>query len=196
MKNWIFRVFSLLAIGVLLLAGCEKNPPPQKQDPCPYPEITTEGLNTFGCKINGVEWVPCVDLFGQVVGLTPFDCRVSEHPDSNILSVSVLRNVKDSTYSTLGSDISLSFRIEPIKTGRLDIINDLSFSEFRFRNIETNSSEYNLIDSTETNFIEIKKLNLDSNIISGTIQVVLINKETQENVHITDGRFDFTYIPQ
>ena len=104
MKKKIF-LFLLPIIAVAWLNSCLKDPPgPTKKDPCPWPDITTEGLNTFGCKINGKEWVPCVDLYGLAATLRPIDCLITESDGSNFLSISVTRSVMDSTYSNVAYD--------------------------------------------------------------------------------------------
>jgi hypothetical protein len=56
MKKEIIFLLLLLAIGSTWLLSCNKDPGgPTPKDFCPWPNITTEGLNTFGCKINGKE---------------------------------------------------------------------------------------------------------------------------------------------
>jgi len=189
----------LLAVLFCLLfwAGCKKDTPNSTPpDPCPWPEITTEGLNTFGCKINGKEWVPCVDLYGLAVTLRPIDCKVRESDGSNFLSISLTRSVEDSTYSTIGLDGLLTLGFKPIKIGNFLINSDLDYSSVRFSSWGEPKISYELIDSSAINHLIITHLDTTNNIISGQFQITLIDEQTGKKAEITEGRFDLTYYPQ
>jgi hypothetical protein len=90
-------------------------------------EITTQGLKTFCCKIDGVEWVPCVDLYGAVVALRPIECRVNESDNTYAVSLGATRSVEDSIYSTTKTDASMYFWLNPCKLGLQKIPNSFLY---------------------------------------------------------------------
>ena len=69
MKQSTFILKSLSLLALSLIFSCQKTDPEPSnyvQPTNPYhtlPEITQEGKNTFGCLMNGVVWVPRVELF-------------------------------------------------------------------------------------------------------------------------------------
>lgn len=180
------------------LSSCHKDPPrgPTTPDPCPWPDITTEGLNTFGCKINGKEWVPCVDIFGLAATLRPIDCKVRESDGSNFLSISLTRSVEDSTYSAIGSDGLVTIGFKPIKIGNFSINSDLDYSSVRFSSWGEPKISYEFIDTSAINHLNITHLDTTNNTISGQFRVTLIDEQTGKKVEITEGRFDLRYYPQ
>ncbi len=196
MKNKIIFQLFLLAIGSIWMLSCTKDPGgPTKKDPCPWPDITTEGLNTFGCKINGKEWVPCVDLYGLAATLRPIDCLVTESDGSNALSISLTRFVIDSTYSDVSFNGQMFIGYKPCKEGLYPIPASFSHASTElFADWEGYS--YEGIDSTADNYLKIVRLDTAANIISGQFQITLIDKQTGKKAIITDGRFDLTYYQQ
>lgn len=193
MKKRIIFHLSLLAIGSIWLLSCSKHAEePAKKDPCPWPEITTEGLNTFGCKINGKEWVPCVDFNGLVVGIKPIEARLTESDGSNSFSISLSRSVYDSTYSSTQANAFLNIWLRPCAEGHFDIPGHYEIARLGWF---PNGSQYGYqeIDSLANNYVFIENLDFEENIISGQFQITLIEKQTGEKVEITDGRFDVTY---
>jgi len=195
MKNKIL-LFLVSLMAALWLFACRKDPPQTpRPDRCPWPDITTEGLNTFGCKINGKEWVPCIDFYGSVAGLRPLDCTITESDGSNFLSISVTRIVKDSTYSTIISNGQMFFGFKPCKEGLFNVPEGFSHSSAKlFADWENYS--YELIDSMANNYLQITRLDTATNIISGLFQMTLVDLQTGKKVEITDGRFDCKYYPQ
>ena len=199
MKKHFSRGAPTLLLGLLCLffwAGCDKDDPgPTKQEPCPWPEVTTEGLNTFGCKINGKEWVPCVDLYGVAATLRPIDCKVRESDGSNFLSISLTRSVGDSTYSAISSNGQMFLGYKPCKEGLLIIPENFSHtSTTLFADWEGYS--YEAIDTTAENYLNVARLDTAANIIAGQFQITLIDIQSGKKVEITDGQFDLKYYPQ
>jgi len=194
MKNKNF-LLSLPLLTVLWLFACHKDPPPPKPDRCPWPEITTEGLNTFGCKINGEEWVPCVDLNGLVVGLLPINSRLTESDSSNSFTISLSRSVYDSTYSKTNANALMTIWLKPCAIGQFEIPGLFEIARFGWYPKDSQYG-YENIDTLTLNFFRISQLDTDKNIISGQFQMTLIEEQTGRKVEITDGRFDVKYHPQ
>ncbi|MCW5923524.1 MAG: hypothetical protein KIS77_14365 [Saprospiraceae bacterium] len=186
----------LLMLVALWLLACYKDAPPPyvKPDPCPWPEITTQGLNTFGCKINGKEWVPCVDIYGAVVGLRPIDCTLRESDRSNFLGV-------DASYSMSSiSDTSNLFflGLKPLKEG---VINPQDLAHLRIKfslsyNGGLSSTSWSADSSGIGTTIEILRLDTSQNIIAGKFSSLLFANAGGDTLVLTDGRFDLKYYPQ
>ena len=197
MKNKIIFQLLLLAIGSTWLLSCTKDPGPggpTKKDPCPWPEITTEGKQTLGFKINGKEWVPCVDLYAIAVTLRAIDALMTESDGSNGLSLVGTRSL----LSTGDSAISgYGITLRPLHEGKIEIA-EMTGCKFNFsQNGEGNfQNEWNLPVSRQGFILEILKLDTAKNIIAGTFEAILIPKYGSDTLHITEGRFDLTYYPQ
>jgi len=193
MKNKTF-LLSLPLLTVLWLFACQKDPQqPPKPDPCPWPKITTEGLNTFGCKINGREWVPCVDFYGLAVGNRPIDCRLTESDGSNFLGL-------DTDYDVAFSDtiVSLGIGLKPLKEGAINF-DDLEFVSFKFRllyNGGLSSKEWYTLDVNNPRYFEIVRLDTAANIIAAKFNFSLVSEDKMDTLHFSEGRFDIKYYPQ
>ncbi len=169
-------------------------PGPTKKDPCPWPEVTTEGKHTLGFKINGKEWVPCVDLYGAVVGLRPIDCTLRESDGSNFLGL-------DASYSMSSiSDTSNLFflGLKPLNEG---IINaqDLVHLRIKFSltyNDGLSAKSWSADSSGIGTTIEILRLDTSQNIIAGKFSSLLFADAGNDTLVLTDGRFDLKYYPQ
>jgi hypothetical protein len=202
MKKLLLFLLPMMG-AVWLLSCCKDDPlhtpyvPPVKQDPCPWPDITTEGLKTFGCKIDGVEWVPCVDLYGSVVTLRPLECRVNESDGTYAVSLGATRSVEDSVYSTTKTDASMYFWLNPCKLGLQNIPNSFLNYKCRLNADWVNSNAtFDVVDTTANNYIDITRFDIEANIISGTFQMTLTDAQSGKKTIITDGRFDLPYQQQ
>jgi len=197
MKNKIIFQLLLLAIGSTWLLSCTKDPGPggpTKKDPCPWPKITTEGKQTLGFKINGKEWVPCVDLYGLAVTLRPIDCTLRESDGSNFLGLAA-------SYSMSSiSDTSNLFilGLKPLKVGILNA-QDLAHLRIEFSllyNEGLNGKSWSADETGINTSIEILRLDTAQNIIAGKFSCLLISDDRSDTLVLTDGRFDLTYYPQ
>lgn len=194
-KEIIFQLL-LLAIGSTWLLSCNKDPGgPTKKDPCPWPDITTEGLNTFGCKINGKEWVPCVDIYAMVVGLQRIECSLRESDGSNFLSIVLTKSIQETENDTLES---LIIGLKPLHQGH-NLIDNLDYSKLHFGQIfesGQSSKTWEIVDSDFQNYFEITRLDTIHNIISGMFEFTVVSEDKQDTLHFTTGRFDVTYYAQ
>lgn len=194
MKFIIF--FSVLLIFCLTVSMCKKDDPPSltKKDPCPWPDITTEGKHTLGFKINGKEWVPCVDFFAAAASLRPIDASLTESDGSNALSMvgHYFRwSDGDSTNNTYG------FWFRPLHLGVVaphELLNCSFNFDQSHKGVFVN--KWNLHESREGFHLEILKLDTAKNIVSGVFEAILLPKYGTDTLHITEGRFDLTYYPQ
>ena len=196
MKKEIIFQLVLLAIGSTWLLSCNKDPGgPTKEDPCPWPEITTQGLNTFGCMINGKEWVPCVDLYALVVGLRNIECTLQESDGSNFLSMVLTYSVQETENDTLES---LIIGLNPLQQGH-NIISNLDYSKLHFSKIfesGESSKTWAIFESDVQNYFEITHLDTLQNLVSGMFEFTLYSEDKLDALHFTTGQFDVTYYPQ
>ncbi len=121
MKNKFLLLTWLLAVP-LLWPGCDK------PNDCPelkLPPLTTEGLNTFGCVIDGEVWVPHVDW--QLIQ-TPLDfgeITVVHSEDDNRFFIRVDRRPNQNC-DTTDQVIQLSISLDSLNKGWLNYSSDFS----------------------------------------------------------------------
>lgn len=193
-SRWLLVFLPLLPV-LLCLSACMKDDPPgpTKKDPCPWPEVTTEGKHTLGFKINGKEWVPCADIYALAATNRPINASLTESNGSNALSVTGVYSVTswDSTVNSYG------ITFWPLREGNI-ASQDIEFCFFRFseRNGSQFVNEWNLPESKEGLNLEILRLDTAKNIISGLFEAILLPKYGTDTLYVTDGRFDLNYYPQ
>ena len=183
-------------IAAAWLSSCHKDKPtgPTTPDPCPWPDITTQGKHTLGFKINGKEWAPCVDLYGLVVGLRPIDCTLRESDGSNFLGM-------DASYfmSSISDTSNLFFLgINPLSEG---VINPQNLAHLRIKfslsyNEGLNAKSWSADETGIGTSIEILRLDTAQNIIAGKFSSLLISDTGGDTLVLTEGRFDLKYYPQ
>lgn len=186
-KTYFTIAFTLLAL-MLMSSKCEKNN--QGPGEPELPPLTHEGKNTFGCKINGVNWV--AETPSSIGGPTPL-YGTYQNSSGELYLHAVKKNNEENVYEiikiyVIGDIFSVSNHfITPI-----DIDNDeiVGFNELNNGN---NCSGY-YHDSLNPGSINITYFNTSLYIISGTFQMTLKNRECEDSLmKITDGRFDLKY---
>lgn len=185
-------LLSLLAVLWFLACTKDNDPPPEPADPCPWPEVTTEGRNTLGFKINGEEWVPCVDLSSAIAGLKPNEAGFGEDNDFlTILGHYFRFDFGDSVHNWY------QIGLWPITKGKIDVETMLDCTFYFDQSYNGKLLEkWTLPDSREGLQIEILRLDEEQNIISGKFEAILIPEIGHDTLYITDGRFDVNYYPQ
>lgn len=182
------RISKILVILILLLAfSCKKDAPPEPTGPV-MPPLTHQGLNTFGCYING-------ELFVANDGSSYWSAPAlsgSFDDESFLLRIQANRELERDGSSMTGDNIR--FRV---------IINEgekfypMHFDTDHFKGYMSYNMGmcryYHDLDNKGT--CEITYLNTEKNIISGRFQMTLINPDCESDslLKITDGRFDFKY---
>ena len=137
------------------------------QDNLPKP--TKIGANTFGCKVDGREWIP--NGGGGFSGLP------------KISADNYAKNLIINSYKSDKSSIKLNI-VYPIVEGRI---------ELKRKNVATyNADAYIFFETNEnsTGFMIITKYDEANGIISGTFEFNGENVTTKEIKKITKGRFD------
>jgi hypothetical protein len=176
------KIILVIFLAFILFAGlqCRKeNNSPTPEPELVLPPITTQGLNTVGCKIDGKVWVP-----------------YSKTSVPKIMS-SVARNA-GWRYGFWGYQITGINQINTIGFYLQSINKD---SLFVISNNKQNSIGYFLpIDSliftsssSNDNKVHILRFDSIEQIISGTFRFTVIDTTTQIKHEITDGRFDLRF---
>ena len=180
MKNKLLLLTWLLAVP-LLWPGCDK------PNDCPelkLPPLTTEGLNTFGCVIDGEVWVPHVDW--QLIK-TPLDfgeITVVHFEDENAFYIRVDRRPNGNCDFT---DQVMHFSIS------LDSLDDASLDNSSgFNNWNTGRWQYRP-DTTVSRVVDIHKFDPIQRILSGTFSFDFLHEPSGEALEVRDGRFDLKF---
>ncbi len=187
MKQSTFILKSLSLLALSLIFSCQKTDPEPSnyvQPTNPYhtlPEITQEGKNTFGCLMNGVVWVPRVELF---VPWYTLDFQFSTPRGFGNITCRILTTEQDDfmqllfgpTFFNIGSyNMSLIYNTDM----------DLRHNEKHY----SASRRDSLFNRVEVSFIEP-----DFRIVSGQFQFKLYNDANpKDTISVTNGRFDLHY---
>jgi hypothetical protein len=170
--------------------SCHKEyPPPDIIDYTVLPAITQNGLNTFGCKMNGDVWIPRVENGNATAydkgfllneknnsGAGRIDCRIIEGSRYEFLEV-----IFGPTY---------------FHTGRYNITGNSSTNIIFYPSDLSTPYKVNYRDSL-SNWIDISSIDTVRNIASGTFQCIVYHPDDSNfKKVITEGRFDMPYYPQ
>ena len=177
---------SIVYLALVLFAfSCEKPPEPEpvSQEPV-MPPLTHTGANTFGCYIDGELFVanegPSVWSIPPVSGSFDEETRElkvqgTKYDGESREYIYLFSNIDDSAgeyqFETYGGEA----------LGYSGLYNDLC--------------DYYYLDRPDLGRLNILYLNEETNIISGTFNIILSNTNCVESasMQIIDGRFDFRY---
>jgi len=158
---------------LFLFTQCEKDN---------FPDITTSGEHTFGCRVNGTEWTPkkSPNSLGISATDSPLDARYEQIADVML--------IKATHYYSEANRKTIKVIIRSPEEGNTY---DLAFSVSPLLYFDCSSYQ---IDSTVQATVTIDKFNLSERIISGTFEYTAIGEDgCSDKVEITDGRFDLNY---
>ena len=180
MKKNLLR-YALFIGGCIFFTSCIEVEPEQ------LPSITTQGLETFGCMVNGNVWLPKKDY-------TLFE-------DIPLIILDFLPSKSDSEVTILATNtkLSSSFSIRIFHANILGNIADTDFTFFYSSNDNSIDKKFSFKKEPLRNF-QIKLLRADwgSNdtvFIAGIFNGTLLNSD-HDSVVIEDGRFDLTNMPK
>jgi hypothetical protein len=174
--------FALMTVFILL--GCSKNDEPPKTPVDQLPPATQVGANKVGCLVNGEVFLPkgsnplgppIVTCYYQYVN-NGFEFGLSFSNDSNGLRyITILSNKLEFTQGAI-------YNIKQ---------QDADNSLYAFYTPQLNQGFRTTESFTGT--LQITKLDLSNNIISGTFKFDAVKLNSGEIVKITEGRFDMKY---
>ena len=139
------------------------------------PAITTEGLNTFGCYIDG-------ELFGPLdspgFAQDPLDAWYTPYSNGGFQLVCIQYNKETKSRKVM-------YMISNF-TG----VGNYGFSFIQESFTDFENSKRFAIDTLSPNQIEILHLDIEQAIVSGTFYFTAIAEDYSDTIQVTDGRFD------
>jgi hypothetical protein len=184
MKKMTYSISIIIILIAALTNSCTKNIDHK------LPPLTSEGKNTFGCKIDGVSWVPkgiynwaFID-YPTSGGYYGYYNSPLVHIETNDPSGHVDLYIKNyDSYNYL-------------KPGKYLLNKNTSSLPFGYGTIHsygtywTNDKEY-ITDSLHTGWIELIKSDSINKIVSGRFAFDAYNSVNGKTYKITDGGFDY-----
>jgi len=176
-------IYALLFLIVLSVQRCQC----KKDDPIPapvpqpipcdtcLPAITTSGKNTFGCRVNGIVWLPLGGGFNPGQWVEYFDQHLIVH------------GYNDDKGQWINLDV-----YPIIDTGRYVFYTPILKVQWAdYLNAKTNIDYY--ADTIYKGYINVLRFDSVKGLMSGTFEFDVYDKYHKHNndtIHITDGRFD------
>lgn len=171
---------------ILILASeiqCKKSAPPKDQ----LPPITQDGNNSFGCRVNGVIWVPHFNCSVFTGNCKELGLEVFQGDSISKLPISFTLGVKRT-----GSDGTNSSFIMYSPLANVNQTGNIFDSIVVLYQRDTASYYYHFPPSYTLGAVNLTKLDTINNIIAGTFYFTLHNS-AGDSVVITDGRFDLNF---
>lgn len=139
------------------------------------PKLTEEGKNTFGCKVNGKNWVPHgTGGFGG----------------SETTWGGFFQNMHTIFITAYDGKESVTVYLENVFNSGEYLLSDSSYGSYYIRGSNTTIPDISFItDSQHTGKVNIVNFDTTNKIVSGTFEFIGVNNEGK-TVRITDGRFD------
>ncbi len=176
------RSFGILLIFLIANTQCKKSTPP----PNILPPMTREGMNTFGCKVNGEVWTPYFECTVFTGSCKELGFEVYHNDSMTKLPVYFFLNVRRETSDTLFTSFGMYTLGKQINsTGN---VIDSVFVIY----IRDTTQFSNFLPNHQSGAFNITKLDTAGNIMSGTFSFTL-HDIAGDSVVITDGRFDLAY---
>ncbi len=160
------------------------------------PPITTQGLNTIGCKIDGEVWVPYSEDVSFGLSMTRYDisCNVARH-DNWTLELSG----EQVDYNSPNEKNIIDIYVSPLNTDTVFTLtknrngNVAYFTPFTKECDVPRTSCYTTYKTDEilnNGSVHILRFDSIKQIISGTFSFTVIDSATKIKHEITEGRFD------
>ncbi|HLV23648.1 MAG TPA: hypothetical protein VKY36_02565 [Moheibacter sp.] len=186
------KIISILILSFLILS-CKNDDDGTNSE---LPEITTEGKNTFGCKIDGVTFLPVEDLYGWH---DPTENLIAHYGYDEYYYGGYAFNIRASN-ELLDKSISLKMSDSEIplnegSTYPLELEIDDNFNAVYHHWDSDSNLYYDYITNEEySGEMTILKLDEDNKIIAGTFWFDCVDISTGKTSRITEGRFDLKYL--
>ncbi len=173
-----------LPLIAILFTNCKKNIDP-------LPNETATGANTFGCKINGVDYIPSGG--DPSSGIYPISGGPYKDAAGNrglyIQTISGNKNLH--LYSKNAIDTGeYVFEINTIPKP-IAVLSE-SYACYGENGIGINTG-YHITNANYTGKIKITRFDRTARIVAGTFSFTAYNATTKTTIVVTDGRFDRKY---
>jgi len=182
-----FNFFLTLFTTAILFYACKKESGDK------LPPLSFEGKNTFGCKIDGVSWIP-KGINGWAFIQYPTSGGYYAEYNSRLVHIWIQTNDP-------GGHIDLYIKnydsYNYLKPGRYLLNRNTSSRPFGYGTYLNygaywfNNKEY-ITDSLHTGWIELIKSDSVNKIVSGRFEFDAFNATDGKIYKVTDGRFDYT----
>lgn len=165
----LLKIIAFITITGLICNSCGKDP---------LPEPSTEGRNTFGCKINGKVWKPN-GLQGETPPVWPIDITFSQlSADTfNIFIYTSLAGTNEHVQLTLPRAVKGYNALKNTPGEAFGVYYDNDFWHYFTSNQGSGSVNFTRIDPV-------------NGIVSGTFEFEVEGNVNKRKIKITEGRFD------
>lgn len=170
-----FTILGMLSLLLAVVSSCEKE--------YEFPPITQEGKNTFGCKINGKEFVPGNDHQPFSMNLR---CSYERIDENERLVVSVIR---DKSGSLGGMILDLNGLKNELKVGTYGVY-DFEPGSAGFFGSRYHLGKQYVPSREHDGQLEVLRFDREARIFAGKFHFTFIDEPSGETLTITEGRFD------
>ena len=173
-----------LPLIALLFTSCKKNI-------APLPIETATGANTFGCKVNGVAYIPSGG--DPSSGIYPISGGPYADPVGNtgIFIKTISGTQRLHLYIKNATDTGM-YLLNKIATPLHISVLSESYACYGEKGLGI-SNDYFVTNPTSTGIIKITRFDRSARIVAGTFSFTAYNAITKTTVVVTDGRFDRKY---
>ncbi len=189
MKRYTMLCATISFFIIMLVSTCNKtrNGLDCIEPPSILPLKSSNGANTFGCKINENNWTPFGVRWGFSFLEGPLKAKYFGHPTYYLL-LNASRYIENKCDTI---DQQFYIDLHNIKLGE----NKIDFRENVFSQWINNYHYTYSLDTTVSHVVKISKLDTINFIISGTFEFTLVGKTENDTLKITSGRFDVNARP-
>jgi hypothetical protein len=164
---------------------CKEDEKVLPQPQATLPAITSDGYNTFGCKLNGTVWPTLPEKEYEEFWMNYWDgiWAINFHIDYNDLD-----GVTDATMTLKTNDIhDTGYYVIPYT--------DIQYEQFSISNnrLDFFSGSKKNRNGKDSAYIHILRFDTQKRIIAGTFKFSLLNDRGTQRLNVTDGRFDWHY---
>ena len=181
MKNASFLYLILISGFSLLSLSCQKEK---------LPKPSQSGKNTFGCKINGKNWVP--HGTGGFGGSEPtsggFFYSANNRPDVWITAYDERTSI-DIFLNNVTTTGEYTLNLDTRRKGQL--LRPENYGAYFINGKTSTDTDYAYITSSKyTGKVIITRADTASQVVSGTFEFTAYDPDSKQTVRVTDGRFD------
>ena len=177
-------IIALSLIIGLCATQCRKDRPEDEPEP-ELPPITTEGKNTFGCKVDGEIWIPRTHWASGFSGVHTLTSSYNSNTGSFLINAKKKHDGINQSMALSANLKNYGNQILLPSESAGGVYSDISKS----CSFET--------DTVHTGEINILKHDTANGIVAGTFSFTAIlhdgKDECKEIVEVTEGRFDVNY---
>jgi hypothetical protein len=177
------HILLLFAAFSSLSTQCKEDEKVLPQPQATLPAITSDGYNTFGCKLNGTVWPTLPEKEYEEFWMDYWDGQWALHL---YIDYNDLDGTPDAVMTLATNDIhDTGYYIIPF--------DNFNYNHFAFANNRVGFYSYDKINRSDSAYLHILRFDTQNRIIAGTFKFSLFNKQGTQRLHVTDGRFDWHY---